>query len=156
MTSKIIIRAPYSREAAFLSDMVLRSKASWGYPADFMAACVDVLRITPAAIADGTIRVAADAQTDIPLGLSKVVRKDEEDAGLDKLFIAPEAMGRGVGALLFQDAVTRAGALGAAALLIESDPGAESFYLRMGAVRVGSVASEAIPGRFLPKLEYKL
>ncbi|NMM44515.1 GNAT family N-acetyltransferase [Rhodospirillaceae bacterium KN72] len=156
MTAGVVIRAPHAHEADMLSDMVLRSKASWGYPPDFMAACVDVLRITPEAIAEGAIRVAADAEADVPLGLNKVVCDGDGRAGLDKLFIAPEAMGSGVGALLFDDAAARAKALGATVMTIESDPGAESFYLRMGAIRVGSVASEAIPGRLLPKLEFKL
>ena len=156
MTAPVLIRQPHAHEADYLSDMVLRSKASWGYLPDFMAACVDALRITPQDIAEGAIRVAADAVTDTPLGLNKVVYGGDGHVGLDKLFIAPEAMGRGVGALLFQDAATRAKALGATVMTIDSDPGAESFYLRMGAARVGSVESEAIPGRFLPKLEFTL
>jgi hypothetical protein len=37
------------------------------------------------------------------------------------------------------------------ALLIEADPQAESFYLRMGAVRIGDTVSSAT-GRTLPLL----
>ena len=42
---------------------------------------------------------------------------------------------------------------GATAMRIEADPGAEAFYLRMGARRIGVAPSEAIPGRMLPLLE---
>jgi hypothetical protein len=36
---------------------------------------------------------------------------------------------------------------------LEADPGAEPFYLAMGARRCGSVRSGSIPGRLLPVLE---
>jgi hypothetical protein len=36
---------------------------------------------------------------------------------------------------------------------LEADPGAEPFYLAMGARRCGSVPSGSIPGRLLPVLE---
>jgi hypothetical protein len=38
-------------------------------------------------------------------------------------------------------------------MVIESDPGAEPFYVRMGARRTGVVASTVEEGRFLPVLE---
>ena len=37
--------------------------------------------------------------------------------------------------------------------MIDFDPNVEGFYLRMGARRVGSVASGSIAGRQLPRLE---
>jgi hypothetical protein len=41
-------------------------------------------------------------------------------------------------------------------LLIQSDPFAEGFYLRLGADRIGEVPSQALPGRVLPLLVYPL
>jgi hypothetical protein len=41
-------------------------------------------------------------------------------------------------------------------LLILSDPFAEAFYARLGAVRIGEGPSDAIPGRLLPLLEYAI
>jgi len=136
--------------------MVLRSKASWGYSSEFMAACVDVLRVSPESIREGEMRVAVAAGPDLPLGISKVVLEDGV-AVLDLLYVAPEAMGRGVGALLFRDAVARARELGGGTVMtIDADPNAEPFYRRHGAVRVGEVPSEVIPGRMLPRLEVNL
>jgi hypothetical protein len=51
------------------------------------------------------------------------------------------------------DAVDRARALGISRLLIDADPNADGFYARMGARRVGTVASGSIAGRELPRLE---
>lgn len=47
-------------------------------------------------------------------------------------------------------------ALGLSSLLIDADPNAEGFYLRMGAERVGEVPSGSISGRMLPLLRYGL
>jgi hypothetical protein len=46
--------------------------------------------------------------------------------------------------------------MGYAQMTWESDPHAEGFYLRMGALRVGEVESTVKPGRFLPKMKYLL
>ena len=52
--------------------------------------------------------------------------------------------------------VGEAEALGYTAVLIESDPYAEAFYLSRGAERTGSVPSSAVAGRELPLLEFRL
>jgi hypothetical protein len=46
-----------------------------------------------------------------------------------------------------------AGTLGFERITLEADPGAEPFYLAMGARRCGSTPSGSIPGRLLPVLE---
>ena len=46
-----------------------------------------------------------------------------------------------------------AGTLGFERITLEADPGAEPFYLAMGARRCGSIPSGSIPGRPLPVLE---
>jgi len=37
--------------------------------------------------------------------------------------------------------------------MIDADPNAEGFYLKMGAERVGESPSGSIPGRMLPLLQ---
>jgi GNAT superfamily N-acetyltransferase len=77
---------------------------------------------------------------------------DDATADLEKLFIEPAEMGAGAGRALFEWAKRTAQECGAAALVIESDPGAAEFYRRMGARDDGVVPSGSIPGRFLPRL----
>ncbi len=57
---------------------------------------------------------------------------------------------------MWEDAVTRARNLGREQLLIESDPHAEGFYLKLGAERIGKVPSQARRGRVLPLLLFPL
>jgi hypothetical protein len=63
-------------------------------------------------------------------------------------------MGRGAGRALFGYAEDLARLAGAASIKVESDPHAEEFYVRMGAVRYGQV-SATMDGheRFLPLME---
>ncbi len=77
-----------------------------------------------------------------------------QDADILLLFIDPPFMGQGIGRLLFEWCVEQAAALGAGRLLIDADPKAEAFYLRMGAKRVGQSPSASVPGRLLPQLAY--
>ena len=69
------------------------------------------------------------------------------------LFVDPSAIGSGIGRALLEDAVRYAARRGWSALRVESDPGAEGFYVAHGARRVGTVASGSVPGRELPLLE---
>jgi GNAT superfamily N-acetyltransferase len=152
--SPISTRRPRLSEAEALTALVLRSKAHWGYDADFMAAAAEVLEIAEEDLARPGYTVAVD-EDDTPLGLLYVTRHGAA-ASLDKLFVDPPAMGLGVGRLLFDLAVEQARVLGAKRMTIESDPQAAPFYERMGAEIVGEAPSEAIPGRMLPLLELAL
>lgn len=56
---------------------------------------------------------------------------------LEHLWLRPAQMGRGLGRTLFVEGVRLASAAGETELHIKSDPNAEPFYLKMGAVRTG-------------------
>jgi GNAT superfamily N-acetyltransferase len=75
---------------------------------------------------------------------------------LDLLFVEPALIRRGVGAQLLAHARAEARALGYDRLIIESDPGAEPFYLRAGARRIGTIEKTVEAGRLLPVLELEL
>ncbi len=66
------------------------------------------------------------------------LRVDEARWHLEHLWVEPSCMGRGVGGQLFALAVRLATASGAENLHIKADPHAETFYLKQGAVRVGT------------------
>ena len=147
------LRAPNPDEAERLTELCLRSKAVWGYDADFMQACRAELTIRPADLAQSAFRVA---MIDGEIVGAAQIAVTGDDAELAKLFIAPGAIGTGVGKTLFAWAVNEARAGGAMQLWIEADPDAAAFYRRMGATDAGSVPSGSIPGRFLPRLRFDL
>ena len=149
----ITLRAARARELSYLSDLCLRSKAIWGYDAAFMAACVDELTLQPEEL-DHTAVIVAERDQAV-LGVAQV-STEAGSANLTKLFVDPEHIGKGVGVVLFDWAVQAARDLRADKLVIEADPGAEPFYLKRGAKRVGEVPSGSIPGRILPLLQLPL
>ena len=137
-----------AEDAERLSDLALISKGHWGYDAAFLEACRAELTLTPAQAA--TARLARDGDEVLGFHLLGAHLGQGE---LLMLFVEPSAIGRGVGRLLLDDAQRTAGRRGWTTLRIESDPGAEGFYLVNGARRVGSVPSGSVAGRELPLLE---
>ncbi|MEL6180394.1 MAG: GNAT family N-acetyltransferase [Myxococcota bacterium] len=144
------IRPAHHDELKSLSELCLRSKAIHGYDAAFMQACRDELTLTPGDLDEARLAVA-DAASGTVAGVVQI-SMDDEGCYLEKLFVAPEHMGQGFGRTLFQWAVHAALALGADAMIIESDPDAAPFYKAMGAQPAGQARSMSIPGRLLPRL----
>jgi predicted N-acetyltransferase YhbS len=150
------IRAARPHEAEALSALCRRSKAHWGYDAEFLRLSEAALAVTRAAIESGLVLVAEDAGG-VPTGVASVEpREAPGEYELAHLFVAPQAFGTGAGRALFAAAATLAKRHGARLLSILSDPHAAAFYRRMGAVESGDAPSDAIPGRRLPVLRYTI
>lgn len=144
----MIIRDARARDCDALSALAFASKAHWGYDDAFMEACREELTVRPSDLQRVRVRVAADAGI---VGFHGVEHRD-----LLWFFVAPEAMGKGVGRALFADACALARNTGIATLRIEADPHAAGFYERMAAHKVGEVPSGSVPGRVLPLFEIGL
>ncbi|MDP3693425.1 GNAT family N-acetyltransferase [Bradyrhizobium sp.] len=153
MHRTIRLRNALQDELSSLSGLCLRSKAHWGYDAAFLAACRTELTIHPHELQTTSLQVA-ERDTAV-VGLVQV-RVAGADADLLKLFVEPALLGAGIGRLLFEWAAARAHDLGATRMTIEADPGAVPFYVRMGAHHAGSVPSQSIPGRMLPRMRMEL
>jgi GNAT superfamily N-acetyltransferase len=150
---RLRIRPARAEEADALSALALRSKAYWGYDADFRERCRAELTLSP---------------TDLPRCRPAVAELDGRVVGfvtlegsppegeIGALFVEPREIGAGAGRALWLHAVATARAAGFARLIVDADPGAEGFYLRMGATRVGESPSGSLPGRMLPRLVYEL
>lgn len=150
------IRAARAGEAEALTALSLRSKAHWGYDADFMRQCVAALTVDPAAIAAERVFVAVDP-AGRRVGVAGVAALEAPgDCEITHLFVAPEAMGQGIGRALFERLAAWMRAQRCTRLMILSDPQAAPFYERCGATGLGMAPSDAIPGRELPLLVYAL
>jgi GNAT superfamily N-acetyltransferase len=148
------IRMARAGEAPSLTALCLRSKAHWGYDAEFMRRCVPSLTMSEESIAEGRVLVATD-EAGRAIGTASVMR-DGDDAELGLMFVDPAAIGGGVGRVLFGEAVELARRLGYRRMTILADVNAAPFYERLGARFLRHAPSDAIPGRTLPFYEYPL
>ncbi len=148
-----VVRRARLDEANPLTELAMRSKAHWGYDREFMQACRATLRVTTKLIRRADVYVAELEGRVVGFYSLAPWNSDTE---LYHFFVDPPAMGNGVGRRLWDDAVGRASERGCSRLLIQSDPYAEGFYLKLGAERIGEVPSGAVPGRTLPLLVFAL
>jgi len=150
----IVVRPARRGEAASLTAICFRSKAHWGYDAEFMRLSTSAITVGEADIEAGHVLVGCDASGQA-VGLVRVEPEGEE-AELGLMFVDPPAIGTGAGRTLFEAAVRLARQLGARRMGILADPNAAPFYERMGARFLRNEPSDAIPGRTLPFYEYDL
>lgn len=151
---EVILSPAEPAELAQLSDLAERSKAHWGYPQEWLLEWRPQLTITPDMVVQQTIIVARYAGRAIGF---YCVELSESVATLEHFWVEPAFIGAGVGRLLFRDAQCKAEERGCRWLQIDSDPNAEAFYLRMGAVRVGAIDASVLGvSRHLPRLRIEV
>src|SRR5215471_11244629 len=112
---QLLIREPKVEELPTLSELCLRSKAVWGYDADFLETCRGELSFAPADFVSSRIAVATSGGS--VLGVVQV-RVTGRDADLEKLFVEPAALRGGVGRALFTWAMDAAREMGAERMVI--------------------------------------
>ena len=137
------IRRALKSEARLLSDLALKSKAHWGYPADVLERWRTELTISPREISAHPTFVATIGE-EVAGFYSLLPSAGPWD--MKHFWVSPEYMNRGVGRSLLAHAVATARARGASKVDIDADPNAEGFYVRCGALRTGEV-SAPIPGQ---------
>lgn len=162
----VTIRALTAEEARSLAHELAalgtRSKGAWGYDDAFMerfgAQMGPWLEGFTAGMADDDGRLLLVAEDDgTVVGFAILEQTDPaKPAWLEDLWIEPHRMRGGIGGALLTAALDAARAAGRSALEFESDPNAEGFYLRMGAVRIGEQASDFQAGRMLPVMRFDL
>jgi GNAT superfamily N-acetyltransferase len=148
-----IVRAK-PEDAGVLTEIAHAAKRHWGYPERWIQGWRDILTMRPELIAANVTYAAMENNRVVGFYLLTI---ESDGLHLDHLWIAPAAMGRGIGRALFKHAIEQARGLGFQAIKIEADPNAEGFYQRMGAKRVGVNVTE-IEGerRELPLLIYEI
>jgi GNAT superfamily N-acetyltransferase len=153
---KAQIRKAKPGEAELLSQLALESKAHWGYPSDFIEACIDELRVTAENLAlDKFTYMVYESGIEI-LGFYAIEYLMDHNAALEALFVKPKEIGNGIGRSLMTHAIQLARSKGFTSLLIQSDPNAENFYLAAGAVLIGKQQSGSVAGRYLTVLRHDL
>jgi len=154
--TKIKIRSVTPDEATLLTELTIRSKAYWGYSAEFMNSCREELAVTPNKILNNRYFFRAAERASAVIGFYTLEQQSPVIIELDALFVEPNSIGTGVGKALMNHAIVSAKNRGGRTLKIQADPNASDFYLAAGAILTGELESLSIPGRFLPTFEIKL
>ncbi len=148
-------RRAVAQDAPLLTEIAIAAKRHWGYPDEWMAQWRPDLTLAPTYLRSELVVVAELAGEVVGFaGLSEL----EGSRFLEHLWLRPSHIGRGFGRTLFLEIARQAQAAGIPELRIKSDPNAELFYLKMGAVRTGS-DSYLLLGKFrreVPLLIYQL
>ena len=146
------IRRAAPEDAARLTAIARAAKAHWRYPAAWLAAWEPALTITPDYLGRAIVFVSTRGGT--PIGFYAIEQR-EDRWSLEHMWVEPGEHGRGAGRRLFAHALDTIRAMRPGVLIIEADPFAAGFYVRMGARQTGTVAApvEGAPNRLLPVLE---
>ena len=147
----VSIRRAIPDDAATLTRLARQAKASWGYPSELLSLWESELLVTRQFIAENAVFNAVSDEA--ILGFCALCRCDE-GLELEHMWVRTDRLGEGIGRALWAHVATYLEDVGADSLRIVSDPNAEGFYLKMGAVRVGEVGS-APTGRRIPLLMYR-
>lgn len=143
----IAIRPASPDEAEAITGVAMRSKAYWGYDEHFMETFRPELTVTPQQIERDHVAVAErDGRI---AGFAHLRPESDDTLELASLFIDTWAIRQGIGQRLWDYALAHARERGYRALTLESDPNAEAFYRRQGAVESGKRESPLMPGRVL-------
>jgi GNAT superfamily N-acetyltransferase len=129
------------REASALEALQSRSASHWDYPDGYFDWAGDALEIPASYVRDNPVHVLMDATGSVLGFYSLTEETDDALAGegdqqallLDRMFLDPDQIGRGLGRVLWEHAVDTAVDLGASELVIAADPNAAPFYDAMGA-----------------------
>jgi N-acetylglutamate synthase-like GNAT family acetyltransferase len=138
-----------ARHAELLRDTLIASKGYWGYSQEQLEQWRANLTFEAEYIARNTVKLVM-AESDL-IGFFAIVKGDIDE--LDHLWLLPKAIGKGYGNLVFEQVLAECKTLEITEFFIISDPDAEGFYLKKGALKVGEVYSEP-QKRMLPKLKF--
>jgi N-acetylglutamate synthase-like GNAT family acetyltransferase len=140
-----------SKHSELLRDILIASKGYWGHAQEQLEQWRSTLTFEAEYIARNSVKlIVKDNEV---IGFFAIVKSNSNE--LDHLWLLPKAIGKGYGNLVFKQIITEAIALDIPDFYIISDPNAEGFYIKQGAVRVGETYS-APQKRMLPKLKFTL
>lgn len=140
-----------AKHTELLRDTLIASKGYWGYSHEQLEEWKSNLRFEETYIARNTVKLIL--KDDEVIGFFAIVKCHTNE--LDHLWLLPKAIGKGYGNLVFEQIIAECSRLDISNFYITSDPDAEGFYLKKGALKVGEVYSEP-QKRMLPRLVFAI
>ena len=148
------IRKAQLSESELLSRLALRSKSYWNYSPEFISACCQELTYSQQDIQNNHFYVAEINNKVIGFFALEIISEDKIE--LDALFVDPNYINQGYGRKLINQAKLIASELGGKVIIVQGDPNAKNFYLKVGGQFIGERESVSIPGRYLPLFKIDL
>lgn len=148
----VYLREALLVEAEKISNIAIKSKAFWDYSEEFIEECREDLTIDEQYIKDNHVYVLEGQKGIIGFFSFKLGEQDS----LDFLYINPKFIGMGLGKIMWNNMIQKAGDLGIINFTIDSDPNAKGFYEKMGAKQIGETASTVFEGRCLPLMKFTI
>ena len=136
-----------------LTQITKKSKACWGYSNEQIEDWSPFLTVTEEYIETNSVfNLMLDNQI---IGYYSFFHESENSIKLDNLFVLPDFIGKGFGKLLMNDFLVRLQDLSVQKVVLNSEPNAESFYIKFGFVKIGQIET-SIKDRYLPIMELKI
>lgn len=151
--SDLIVLPAHPEDHTALTELTLKSKASWGYSSEQMLKWKEELTVTPEYIKTNSVYKAVSDKNLV--GFYSFIPFDPETVELDFFFIHHSLKGKGIGKNLILDFIKRVHNLPATRIVVKADPNAEAFYIKAGFNTTDRIQSK-IFDRELPFLEYWL
>jgi len=139
-----------------LTSLILKAKAYWEYPKEWLDVWALELKISPSFIENNEVVILSiDDKTIGFYGLE--CHSVDKAAYLEHLWIDPKYIGKGYGRILFELACKKAAKIGHKTMELDADPNAEGFYSRLGAIKIDEIHGKVLGvKRVLPKMEVHL
>jgi len=136
-----------------LTEITKKSKAFWGYSAAQMLLWSDDLTITKVYLElNEAFKLLNDG---VAIGYYAYRMEENSRARLDNLFLLPEYIGKGFGKYLAGDFIARMRTQKIKKIILDADPNATEFYLKIGFEKIGEVET-SIKNRLMPIMEMNL
>jgi GNAT superfamily N-acetyltransferase len=140
--------------AEALTEIAISAKRYWNYPETWIQHWLPQLTISPEYISANEVWMMLDDEKIIAF---YALSQSENVYELGHLWVLPEYIGQGIGKQLFQHVLEGCKLLNISTLKIYSDPNAQTFYEKMGAVKVSEYHSDLFgEDRVLPIMEIRL
>ncbi|HRD68997.1 MAG TPA: GNAT family N-acetyltransferase [Legionella sp.] len=136
-----------------------RSKAHWGYNEAFMNQFMQLFQIKADYLEKNTVKLLGEfsgTQCNKMIGFYSFGLNAEGLHELDNFFIDPEYIGKGFGKKMWHRLIEDLQFCDVKKFTLWSDPGAESFYKKMGCIKIGVKKSPMMPNRYPVVFEYSI
>src|SRR3954447_9412675 len=128
----MVIRAAVAGESTLLTEIHRRASYIWVEDRPQLHAHPEIFGVDARSLAEGRVRVASVGPSEQILGFATWRPAGGDDAELDDLFVEPDAMRRGIGRALVEDAAEQARRAGRSRLLVVAHQRTLGFYERAG------------------------